>query len=426
MNRSRNERINQVKENTLVIGIDIAKKNHYASAIDMRGRELTKVWRFQQSKDGFIHFEQAVRQLMQTHNKTNVLIGFEATGHYWMNLSAFLEVFELPFVFVNPMHVKQSKEMDDNLQTKNDTKDARVIAKLLPNGYFSIPRKMTDADHHMRQGSSFRERLRKDLTTVKNRIQRWKDLYFPEFNQAFSELGQQACAVLKLTPLPHDVRHSTVEEMVREQKEAGANYAGRPKMKTLVEVAHHSVGVTHSQEMARLEIRNLVQQLELFESQLEEVTAQMVEQAQSLQEFQYLVSIQGISENTVSELLAETGSMRNYKHPRQLIKLAGLTLRENSSGQHKGTRKISKRGRKRLRALLYKAILPLIQNNASFKHLYTYYHSRAQNPLTKKEAMVVLCRKLLQVFHGLSKNQQMFSPEKMMADLSHANQIKAA
>ncbi|WP_096435262.1 IS110 family transposase [Alteribacter populi] len=426
MNRSRNERINQVNENTLVIGIDIAKKNHYACAVDLRGRELTKVWRIHQSKDGFIHFEQAVRQLMETHNKSNVLIGFEATGHYWMNLAAMLEAFEFPFVIVNPMHVKQSKEMDDNSQTKNDAKDARVIAKLLPNGYFSIPRKMTTAEHHMRHGSAIRERLRKDISSVKNRIQRWKDLYFPEFNQVFSELGQQALAVLKLTPLPQDVPHLSVEEMVRQQKKAGAKYAGKPKIVTLIEVARHSIGVTRSQEMSRLEIRSLVQQLELLESQLEEVTSQMVEQAQSLEEFQYLVSIPGISENTVSELLAETGSMRNYRHPRQLIKLAGLTLRENSSGQHKGTKKISKRGRKRLRALLYKAILPLIQNNASFRQLYMHYHSREQNPLTKKEAMVVLCRKLLQVFHGLSKKQAMFDPERMLIDSSNYPQNKAA
>ena len=37
-----------------------------------------------------------------------------------------------------------------------------------------------------------------------------------------------------------------------------------------------------------------------------------------------------------------------YENPRQLIKLAGLTLRENSSGQHKGQKHISKRGRKKL------------------------------------------------------------------------------
>ncbi|MED1603690.1 transposase, partial [Alkalihalophilus marmarensis] len=126
------------------------------------------------------------------------------------------------------------------------------------------------------------------------------------------------------------------------------------------------------------------------------------------------------------ELLAETGSLQNYEHPRQIIKLAGLTLRENSSGNHQGTKRISKRGRRRLRALLYKAILPLIHNNEAFNSVYTYYHSRQYNPLKKKEAMVVLCRKLIQVFHGLSRNQASFNPERMLADLSYITESRAA
>lgn len=40
MNFNRNEKINQVSENTLVIGMDIAKHKHYACAIDDRGRAL--------------------------------------------------------------------------------------------------------------------------------------------------------------------------------------------------------------------------------------------------------------------------------------------------------------------------------------------------------------------------------------------------
>ncbi|MER2236890.1 MAG: IS110 family transposase, partial [Psychrobacillus sp.] len=40
MNNSTNHKINQVSEKTLVIGIDIAKRKHYACAVDDRGRVL--------------------------------------------------------------------------------------------------------------------------------------------------------------------------------------------------------------------------------------------------------------------------------------------------------------------------------------------------------------------------------------------------
>src|SRR5690606_30448219 len=312
-----------------------------------------------------------IQNLMEQHDKTEVLIGFEATGHYWMNLAFYLKISDLPFVLVNPLHVKQSKEMDDNIQTKNDTKDARVIAKLLPNGYFSVPRDMTTVDHNLRQGSSIRERIRKDIGAVKNRIQRWIDLYFPEFRQVFKHYGQQELAVLKLTPLPEDIKNASVEDLVRRQKEAGAKYAGRPKMIKLIELAQHSIGIKDGEYMAKIEIRALVQQLELLQFQLEEITAEMVQQAKKLPEFEYLVSIKGNSENTVSELLAATRSPEYYNPPRQITKPAPVTERENSSGKHRGTKKSSKRGSRRLPGRVCKATRPLIRPNPAVHTVYT-------------------------------------------------------
>ena len=37
-----NQKINQVTENTLVVGMDIAKRTHYASFVDDRGRSSSK------------------------------------------------------------------------------------------------------------------------------------------------------------------------------------------------------------------------------------------------------------------------------------------------------------------------------------------------------------------------------------------------
>ncbi|SFJ54697.1 Transposase [Paenibacillus sp. UNC496MF] len=37
------------------------------------------------------------------------------------------------------MHVKKSKELDDNSPTKNDIKDAKVIAQLVKDGRYAVP-----------------------------------------------------------------------------------------------------------------------------------------------------------------------------------------------------------------------------------------------------------------------------------------------
>ena len=129
-----NEKINQVTENTLVVGMDIAKSVHYACFVDERGRVIEKSFAVHQSKEGFETFYEKIRQAMKETKKTDVIVGIEPTGHYWMNLAYFLDQYGIPLVMVNPMHVKRSKELDDNLQTKNDKKDAVVIARLMKDG----------------------------------------------------------------------------------------------------------------------------------------------------------------------------------------------------------------------------------------------------------------------------------------------------
>ncbi len=47
MNYTQNQKIEQVTESTLVLGVDIGSSEHYVRAFDYRGRELTrKVFRF--------------------------------------------------------------------------------------------------------------------------------------------------------------------------------------------------------------------------------------------------------------------------------------------------------------------------------------------------------------------------------------------
>lgn len=50
MNYKQNEKINQVKESTLVVGIDIGSTTQYARAFDWRGIELGKVFSVQQQQ----------------------------------------------------------------------------------------------------------------------------------------------------------------------------------------------------------------------------------------------------------------------------------------------------------------------------------------------------------------------------------------
>lgn len=418
MNTNTNEKINQVTENTLVIGIDIAKKKHFACAVDERGRVLQRSFPFTQSNDGFEWLYERLISLRELHQKTEILVGFEPTGHYWMNLASFLKQYGIPFVMVNPMHVNRTKELDDNLQTKNDQKDALVIARLMRDGRFSFPRILEGVEAELRNGATLRSKMQEDLNAIQNRVIRWVDRFFPEFIHVFKDFGKMAYAALEMTPFPSDIQGKSPEELVFLYRQVeGMKSPQLPKAKQLVAAAEHSIGLTEGMEMARFEIATLLRQHHLIQTDFDKVTAQLEELAKQMTDYDYLASVPGIGDATIVELLSEIGSLTQYEHPRQLIKLAGLTLRENSSGQHKGQKRISKRGRRKLRAVLFRVMMPLIRHNRAFKALHQYYTTRLNNPLRKKQSIVVLCGKLLKILHALCHKKMMFNEDAMMKDL---------
>ena len=122
MNYNQNEKIAQITSQTLIIGVDIAKYKHVARAQDFRGLEFSAPLYFENTDSSFNCFIEWIKKLMDQNNMEKVIVGMEPTGHYWLNLAHYLKGKNIKFVVVNPMHVKKSKELDDNSPSKNDVK----------------------------------------------------------------------------------------------------------------------------------------------------------------------------------------------------------------------------------------------------------------------------------------------------------------
>lgn len=139
MSVTQNEKIRQVTDTTMVIGVDIASEIHWARAFDWRGLELGKAVKFENSAEGFHLFLRWASELAVGQKKDSIMVGLEPTGHYWFTLAAYLQGGEFKLALVNPYHVKCSKELDDGHPSKSDKKDPKTIAKLVLEGrYVSI------------------------------------------------------------------------------------------------------------------------------------------------------------------------------------------------------------------------------------------------------------------------------------------------
>ncbi|WP_088103039.1 IS110 family transposase [Halalkalibacter urbisdiaboli] len=420
MNYNQNNKIAQITSQTLIIGVDIAKFKHVARAQDFRGLEFGKPLYFENARDSFDIFVEWIKEIQDQQNLNKVIIGVEPTGHYWLNLAYYLKETNLKLVVVNPAHVKKTKELDDNSPTKNDVKDAKVIAQLVKDGRYAEPNIPEGIYADLRIARKIRDQLSVDLQAVQGQIHNWIDRYFPEFLTVFKDWeGLSALQILKLNLLPHELVQLPDQEILTHIRKAVKRAVGISRITELKKAASASIGIREGSDLAKLELSTLLDKYELITRKFEQLEVKRDELLEPIPGVHQMLAITGVGKDTIAGFFAEVGDLRYYSHPRQIIKLAGLSLMEHTSGKHKGQTRITKRGRKNLRALLFRVVMPLVAKNSAFKALHEYYTKRPDNPLKKMQSLIALCNKLIRVLFAMGKKQFEFSEDRMLRDIPH-------
>ena len=427
MNYKQNEKILQLTDETLIVGVDIAKEKHVARAQDYRGIQFGKALYFENSFEGFQSFVCWMNELALQNKKGKRIIGMEPTGHYWLPLAYWLMEDHQKVVVVNPAHVKKSKELDDNSPTKNDVKDARVISRLIQDGRYSEPHLPEGIYADLREGMNMYDQLMKDLQIIQGRVHQWIDRYFPEYPSVFADWeGKASIQILKMGLFPEEITEMDEAQILAEIRKEVKRGIGLKKVRQLKEVSRNSVGIKEGRNMARMKIKTLMDQYVLLHEKIREVWEIIGGLTSTIPGVKEMTEIKGIGTVTIASFLAEVGDLNKFDHPEQVIKLAGLNLKLATSGKWKGKTIITKRGRPKLRALLFKVILPLVNHNPAFKALHEHFTTRKENPLKKKQSLIALCCKLIRILFTVGKKQVAFSPEKMLNDIPHFRLRNAA
>lgn len=422
LKQKQNQRITRITEKTLVVGADIAKKVHVARALDFRGIELGKDCVFHNDQEGLSKLSTWMKELGRIHEKTDIVLGIEPTGHYWFPLAAYLKEQGIKVVVVNPHHVNKSKELEDNSQTKSDYKDAKVIADLIRNGKYSEPNLPTKDYADLRILMNLREKVMVSLTQVKARINNWLDRYFPEYLQVFKDWeGKASLMTMRQFPTPEEIVSAGARGVLAHWKTEIKRGVGIKRAEQLYTAATVSIGLTEGLTAARIELVTLLDQYELYCKQEVTIMANVLQILEKIPGTKQMLTIPGIGVLTVAGFLAEVGDLNNYDHGQQIIRLAGLNLTENSSGKRKGKTVISKRGRSRLRSILFRAMLPMVAKNEAFKALHKYYTTRSQNPLKKKQSIIALCGKLVRVLYTLGTKQKEYNENDVLGPIRQAH-----
>lgn len=377
----------------IYFGIDIAKFNHFASAINSDGVVLIEPFEFLNDNDGFY----MLLSKLNSFDKDSTIIGLESTAHYGNNLVSFLVSKDFNVCVLNPIQTSSLRK-NRIRKTKTDKVDTLVIAKAV--SLMENPRFVTLYDIALMQLKNlgrFRLKLVKQRTRTKIQLTSYMDQTFPELQYFFkSGLHQKAVyAILKEAPSASQIASMHLTHL---KNLLVSNSHGHFKKEMALELrvlAQKSVG--HSDKSLSVQITQSIAQIELLDSQINTASDEIKDIVESIDSV--ILTILGIGPINGGMILGEIGDINRFSKPRKLLAFAGLDPSVYQSGNFSATKtRMSKRGSGVLRYALINAAHNVVKNNATFKE---YYDSKRAEGRGHYNALGHCAGKLVRVIYKM-------------------------
>jgi len=390
------------------LGIDVAKRRHHTTLLDEDGNIVFRNFSFAHDREGF---DQLQRRLQATGQSPQaILVGMEATGHYWLVLFQELTQAGYTVLVINPI-VTAARRNVTIRGTKTDAVDSVLIARILREDHPKISAIPEEEVQLLRDLTRMRFECAQTAIAEKQRLIALLDLVFPEYADHFSDLfGATSRQVLAQFPTAQELAKVDIRRLTRLLKKASRGRMGRAQAQQLKEAAQHSFALTGRGETLALEIRFVVERLNLLLDPIKQLDQRF--DAFLTHQQQLLRSLPGIGPVWAPTLLAE---ILPVFHPelqhgaKKLVAAAGIDVRQHDSGESTGKGKMSKRGSKYLRTAIMQAAETAIftAHDPLFSVIYQRQLDRGKHHTV---ALSHVAHKMLHVIFSVLKNERPYTP----------------
>jgi transposase len=401
------------RNDILVVGTDISKRNHVSSFELSSGEILRKRFSFSNDIEGYTAFVEKINYYKDKYNIQQVICGLESTATYWKPLAIHLQHLGFYVVLVSVLAVNKNRQTIDVSKDKNDAKDAHNICDLITQGKFQY---LNIRKGHIAELSRlFRIRfgLIKERAKIRIKLRQILSECFPELEAHFQDmLGATVLALLSICPFPKDVLELGEEKLTRLIKTASRHRLGNKKALTIITLAQRSIGIDISEKSTRLEFNMQLNKLKLLLSEIKTTEQMILDVIKDDKNYQLLLSIKGIGLVTAAGLIGEIGDINWYSSAKQLTKLAGLDLWGKVSGESvRYAKHITKKGRKYLRTIAYEAAVNCVRCSDVFKQKFnTLLENQHRKNKIKAIAYVAIADKILRIVFRMLKDGTEYDP----------------
>lgn len=385
-------------------GIDVAKNKHVACLIDRNGHVLSKPKSYRNDRQGV---QNLIHELKQSGRAHCVLIGMEATGHYWYSLHDVLTQHAYAVVVLNPIQTAlQAKQAIRKCKT--DKHDALHIANLLRTGQHKAAVVPGELAMTCRQLTRLRYRMVRQMAMTKQLVHSRLHPIWPEYEGLFSNtFGTTSMALLKTASTPKELMALDPEVLNELIRKTSRGRFGPAQVQKIRHAAQTSVGMQRGQYGISISIKCLLEQIEVLTPVREQLEAEIAQLAAQLPA--YLFTLPGATDLTIVSLYGEIDPIETFGSPSQLIAFAGLDPKVFQTGQYDAPRRhISKRGSPHLRRTLWQMAFSAICHEGCLRD---YWHRKRRQNKHHTVAVTAAANKLCHIIWRIMTDRRDYIPK---------------
>jgi len=380
------------------VGIDVSKYKHDCFIATEAGEIIRQDITIENSHKGFSHLLQILSSLDQFQE---IRIGFEATGHYGLNLKLFLEKEHYSFMEINPVLLSKFHKGRTLRKTKTDAIDSRSIAHWLMSVEYKPHPKEFYHMYSLKSLTRLRDSLVKQRSFYLVKITNVLDHIFPEFKPFFKErFSLTALYILNKYHSPQaisEMRSSSYEEL---RKMSRGKFTMNQFFQ-LKDLAGNSIG--ESNPIMESQLTSLLGLYFSLNAEIEKLESQIIQLVTNLN--RPTMTITGVGPLSAAAILAEFGDISRFRSPAQMLSFAGLEPGYYQSGISEHGGRMVKRGSSHLRFTLMNVCVPLVKHNVVFAE---YYHKKRNEGKPHRVAMSHVAKKLIRVIYTLETRNTLF------------------
>lgn len=391
------------------ISLDVSKGSSFYQGFKGLDEPITKPKKIEHNLEGFKELLNLKEKIKKQYNEDCVVI-FESTGIYYKPLQTYLDEHDFKYTIISPLLSAKVRKSDIR-GTKTDAKDCASIAKVFYLKELRIYTKIDEIYADLKEKSRYYDFLVDEMKRWKIEFRRLLDIIYPGFDRVYDDLyGDFIQTFLLEYSHPEMIRKrrlDTIAKFLEKHTCHKEAYCIR-QAQIIKEYAENCASGCSSKSYLVNQFDTVIHNLNAQIKHLQIVLEEIIELAKTLPNYDSIASIPGIGENLAARILAEIGDISRFNNVSQLVAFSGVDPQIYQSGQVSGLHlRISKKGNKKLRCLLYLAVTCMIKTSRDTS-IVDFYKKKKADGLASKSALVASMNKLIRIIYSLCKNGCLF------------------